>query len=586
MPDLDSADATDSSASDSEDSENENEAVKEAAKQLPVLKAQIDANPFDYSGHVAYISALRATGQLDNVRSARENMNARFPLAEEMWIEWINDESRLATSQQEKEAIVKLFERAVGDYLSVQLWTLYAAYLGTLVPEPPDTFASGSQLEEWSKGVERVREVFERAVTAAGLHVREGGLLWAAYRHFEERVLEVLEQRNVEGNAPVSGPYTVGKQADRVRSLFKRQLGLSLMGNDDVLEAYKKWEQEHGGKTVGVAEFEKAHTKAKAALEERAPMEERVQSSPVEALTSVWSEYGLFEEGKKEPSRVLQVYERAVKTCCLTPAIWNQYLHYVATELKNSNVSFSLAERAVRNCYWSGQLWAAYITLMERFKKPPAEVDGVLERALQAGVGVPSEVVEIFFAYIDFQRRRVQDWKAGSADPVPLRAVFERASSYVSSAFPDSNESMYAIDQLWACIEGRLLKNLEAARKLFEANLKRVRTVDVWLDYIALEREFGSENNCRQLFKRAISSAYEGYDRLTAAWILFERQCGSLDQWDQAIARIAARSIEVATRMERERQEALAAQEAELQAKAVKAAEKKERKAAKKEASR
>ena len=52
-----------------------------------------------------------------------------------------------------------------------------------------------------SGGIEAVRGVCERAVTAVGLHVAEGALIWEAYREFEMAVLVGL---NVSGSLGAS----------------------------------------------------------------------------------------------------------------------------------------------------------------------------------------------------------------------------------------------------------------------------------------------------------------------------------------------------------------------------------------------
>jgi hypothetical protein len=41
-------------------------------------------------------------------------------------------------------------------------------------------------------GVTRVREVFDKALTACGLHVTKGDNLWEAYREFENAILAGL----------------------------------------------------------------------------------------------------------------------------------------------------------------------------------------------------------------------------------------------------------------------------------------------------------------------------------------------------------------------------------------------------------
>lgn len=42
-------------------------------------------------------------------------------------------------------------------------------------------------------GIERVRSIFERALTAVGLHVTKGTALWEAYREFENAILETAQ---------------------------------------------------------------------------------------------------------------------------------------------------------------------------------------------------------------------------------------------------------------------------------------------------------------------------------------------------------------------------------------------------------
>ena len=52
-------------------------------------------------------------------------------------------------------------------------------------------FAVGGMGEE--NGIQKVRSVFERAITAVGLHVTKGAMIWDAYREFENAILEGLQ---------------------------------------------------------------------------------------------------------------------------------------------------------------------------------------------------------------------------------------------------------------------------------------------------------------------------------------------------------------------------------------------------------
>lgn len=42
-------------------------------------------------------------------------------------------------------------------------------------------------------GIDKVRSIFERTVTAVGLHMTKGQTLWEAYREFENAVLSTVQ---------------------------------------------------------------------------------------------------------------------------------------------------------------------------------------------------------------------------------------------------------------------------------------------------------------------------------------------------------------------------------------------------------
>lgn len=42
-------------------------------------------------------------------------------------------------------------------------------------------------------GIDRVRSIFERAVTAVGLHMTKGQIVWEAFREFENAILSTLQ---------------------------------------------------------------------------------------------------------------------------------------------------------------------------------------------------------------------------------------------------------------------------------------------------------------------------------------------------------------------------------------------------------
>lgn len=56
-------------------------------------------------------------------------------------------------------------------------------------------------------GIDRVRSIFERAVTAVGLHMTKGQTVWEAYREFENAILSTVQVCvSITKGGFVSGP--------------------------------------------------------------------------------------------------------------------------------------------------------------------------------------------------------------------------------------------------------------------------------------------------------------------------------------------------------------------------------------------
>ena len=68
-----------------------------------------------------YITVLRKGKLKERLKGARRAMQERFPLTEQLWTEWLDDEALASTPTE----MAQLFELAIGDYLSVPLWRKY-----------------------------------------------------------------------------------------------------------------------------------------------------------------------------------------------------------------------------------------------------------------------------------------------------------------------------------------------------------------------------------------------------------------------------------------------------------------------------
>lgn len=126
----------------------------------------------------------------------------------EIWLDWLKDEIRLTDEEPNREKVYELFERAVKDYicecshhchcLCFDIQSLH--YLHMYLPvfnTGPDIWLEYSQYSIGGMGspggMDKARAIFERAVTAVGLHMTKGQMVWEAYREFENAILSTVQ---------------------------------------------------------------------------------------------------------------------------------------------------------------------------------------------------------------------------------------------------------------------------------------------------------------------------------------------------------------------------------------------------------
>lgn len=130
------------------------------------------------------------------------------------------------TSEEDRSKVRALFEKALGDYLSVEVWLEYIQFSISDMGKP--------------NGLELIRSVCERSLELAGLDVSKGYSLWEAYREFECAVLSGLQASSAGSIQTEAQKNQTNEQIQRIVSLFKRQLGTCL---DNTKQTYLELEQ-------------------------------------------------------------------------------------------------------------------------------------------------------------------------------------------------------------------------------------------------------------------------------------------------------------------------------------------------------
>lgn len=534
-------------SSDSEDSDD-NEAIHDP--RIQQLELQVASNPYHYDSHVELVKLLRESGDLDRLRDAREGMSKIFPLTEELWLEWLKDEIPLACIPEQREKVTALFERAVKDYQSVRVWILYCQFMMDIM--------------EGEDSLQAVRSTFEKALTAAGLHVTEGSSIWEGYRELEMDILESLEQIVTE-ETKESMAEKISSQKERVMSVFKRQLAVPLLGMQATLREFEDWLEDSVPDAIMIA-----YEKALAKLEECLPFEDALGSAQPPKTTEFKS-YLEYELTKGDPARIQCLYERAMKENCLVGDMWTDYTSYLDSTLKISPVVLPVHERAVRNCPWVSLLWQNYMRALERNKQDGNKVKETLDTALGCGFSGSDDYLQLWHCYCDYMRRRVEDWGEDSQSVKDLRENFKTATEYLQSYFGNDGDPTNLLERYWARIEAFHCNNISECQRLWDNVIlsRHGREAEFWLEYANLLRSCRDIKKCRKILQRAVQSASDNPEMVIQALLSFEMEEGTLEDWDAAFSKCRVQLLRVNERRQKvaEKEAVLAKAEEEAQAK-------------------
>lgn len=490
----------DEESNDSSDDGNDEAELEEKAKNL---ETELQNNVYMYETHVELINIYRKLMDLSKMRATYERFSENFPLTPSLWLDWIKDEIRIASSDKEKQYVKTLFEKAVKDYLSVDLWLEYCQYsIGC------------NDLTE-------TRKVFENAINHAGLHVSKGSLLWDAYREFEMAHLSCIADTESEEWLT---------QAKKVSEIFRRQLSVTLLDMDKTYVEWRVWcerlPSKNSDSIVNKDQVEWGYKKATKYMEDYKDLEMKLIHN-LENKIDVFKEYIKWE---RHPEIIRGLYERAVESCCLNSEIWLEYCMYFFNYANYVSL-LETCERALRNCPWSEDLWVFNIRALELNNKTHKEVTICLEKALQSGLQNGYQYLKLWLAYLEYYRRITDANNEESVEK--LRSAFRKSLDHILSNFdPDDGDPECTILRLWAKVEANLLKNMQEARKIWNENgiLKRNGTsATYWIELIELEKRFGDEKHLRKTYQRAITTAKDWPQCIVQSWLMYERECGTAE---------------------------------------------------------
>ncbi|KAF3439308.1 hypothetical protein FNV43_RR17584 [Rhamnella rubrinervis] len=541
MPDLPHQNPSLPSSQSDTDSGSNGDDEAEDNLQLQNVEAELSTNPSNYDAHVQKIKLMRKMGEIEKLRQAREAMSELFPLTPTMWQEWASDESSINVGDEAFSSIEKLYERGVFDYLSASLWCDYLSFVKEHDP---------SVRECSPTGIAKARDLYERALTAAGLHIAEGNKIWEAYREFEQAILEAIHDTDIQAKE---------KQIQRIRSIFHRQLSVPLVNMRSTLLAYKGWEVEQGkaldtksSDLDGVpSHVASAYHKALEMYNARIHLEEQISRQDISDSERLqqFMNYLKFEESSGDPARAQVLYERAITEFPISSDFWLGYTRYMDKTLKVGSVVSNVYSRAIKNCPWVGELWVRYLLSLERGHASEKEICSVFEKSLQCTFSTIDEYLDLFLTRIDGLRRRISftSEKEDVLDYSLIRETFQHATDYLSPHLKNT-DGLLRLHAYWARLELKLGKDLVAARGVWESLLKICGSMlEAWQGYIAMEIELGHINEARSIYRRCYSKRFpeSGAEDICHSWLRFEREFGTLEDLDHSVQKVTPRLEEL-----------------------------------------
>merc|ERR1719361_985762 len=148
-----------------------------------------------------------------------------------------------------------------------------------------------------------------------------------------------------------------------------------------------------------------------------------------------------------------------------------------------------------------------------------------------------SKYREIWLTFIDYKRRGMfKNDEVIDKEKGELRDLFQKATDHLSSIRGDAELQVF---RYWANIEADRFRSMEDARKIWSGIMQTLGDyVEYWLEYLNLEKMYGDSKHLRRLFYRAFERTVDHPEKISQAWLQFEREEGTLDQFEESERKI------------------------------------------------
>ncbi|EXJ56271.1 uncharacterized protein A1O5_12727 [Cladophialophora psammophila CBS 110553] len=396
----------------------------ESQQRLTVLAAYIQQTPSSYEAHREIIKILhqgfvdhiypssspnahgdpRTYDLLTELRQARENLDKLFAVGEEQWLDWLQDESILAQTADERVAVVDKCRRAVTEeYGSTRLWLTYGDWVsychkwaldstgekqGDVDTERligREVFDWNIVLDTWTEAVERTKHDMSRSheVWNKYMAIRFGDVSQKLSSDDATTALELFETRLRIPHAEwqqtfqafsnfVSANVPADQYEEIMASNLRDSANAKKIWNDrDTLEMALLEAQNAGDTTVEYQAFS-TYIEWEREEENKPPTQRKGKGKRAQEVRNPYFDM------------VDALYKRAELRFPSVLAIWEEHIDYLIEKSKSDLLE--VLARATKHCPWSGSLWKQYMLTSELADEPFDETEKIKHKATSTGL--------------------------------------------------------------------------------------------------------------------------------------------------------------------------------------------------------
>uniref|UniRef100_A0A182M2X6 RRM domain-containing protein n=1 Tax=Anopheles culicifacies TaxID=139723 RepID=A0A182M2X6_9DIPT len=511
--DEESSEGTNTEDEDTEDDDNDESIESKHIKEYIEILTKIAGDKYNYDNYAELLEVAHQMNDLEKIRQSAEIFSAMYPLSPEIWLKWLKIESSLASTDEQVEKVVKLFQRALNDYYSAEVAMEFAE------------LAMKTSSREISDGI------WKTLIPTYGLHTVKGRSIFEAYRE---------DTLTKNGDSPAS--------FNRLARIYEQELKIPLRNMEESYIEYKLLCEKYKDVITDLDEekFERRYKQAKEALQRMLPHETALGALEAhchQERADLYRKYIADCQAVLDDDEVQILYERMVTECCLDGTVWYDYVRYLhrcppdPDENPASPVfrqtELDLVNRALRNCTWSAELFVEKMRIVERQAKPTSKMAilKIMEDVASAGLQTPEASVKVWLEYLTYLRR-VTDFTSEKERDI-LRANFDLAWNQLGRTWGVLADPQCKILQFWGRLEYEALGEPSKGRDLWYSVMDSADNstrVGLWIEFIELEAKRGPEA-VRKLYRKSINCAgLDDPETLAAAWLRFERCNGTLDQ--------------------------------------------------------